>query len=225
MKQNDDNEMTDWYSLAPKKKYHNPSFADHQIGLPFRMLVIGGSGSGKTTLVMELVKRMKNTFNFILLCCKSSDEPLYELLSKKVPKECLAICEGMGAIPPVQDLEGAGQTLVIFDDLCIERGQQVIEEYFIRGRKVGEGVSCVYLTQSYYQTPKIIRLQCGYFCLKKLNSERDLNLILGECSLGVDKAELLRLYREATRAQRDFLMIDMAAPPEQKFRHNFLRYL
>jgi MinD superfamily P-loop ATPase len=189
------------------------------------MLIIGGSGSGKTTLVMELIKRMKNTFNHILLCCKSSDEPLYELLAKKVPNECLSVAEGMDAIPQVQDLSGAGQTLAIFDDLCIERGQQVIEEYFIRGRKVGEGVSCIYLTQSYYQTPKIIRLQCGYFCLKKLNSERDLNMILSECSLGVDKKELLRLYREATREQRDFLMIDMAAPADKRFRHNFLRFL
>lgn len=219
------NDMTDWYAMAPKTSSHNPSFENHKIGVPFRMLIIGGSGSGKTTLVLELLKRMKGTFNFVMVCCKSGDEPLYKLMQKKIPRESLAISEGIDSIPNVATLQNAGATLAIFDDLCIEKNQQVIEEYFIRGRKVGDGISCVYLTQSYYQTPKIVRLQCGYFALKKLNAERDLNMILNECSLGCDKKELLKLYKQATEKQRDFLMIDMVADGDNRFRHNFLKII
>lgn len=221
----DDNDMTDWYKLTKSKQYHNPSFKRHKLSIPFRMLIVGGSGSGKTTLLLELIKRMKNTFNFILICCKSADEPLYELLQTKLSKDQLMICEGIENVPPLDFLQDKGQSLVAFDDLCLERNQSSISEYFIRGRKVGEGVSCCYLTQSFYQSPKIIRLQCNYLAIKKLSSQKDLSLILSECSLGVNKKELIELYKRATAEQRNFLLIDMAAPAEQRFRQNFLKVL
>jgi len=44
------NGMVDYYKVMPKKfllQSHNPNYKDHELNLPFRMLIIGGSGAGK----------------------------------------------------------------------------------------------------------------------------------------------------------------------------------
>jgi hypothetical protein len=114
------------------------------------------------------------------------------------------------------------QVLMIFDDLVNMKNQAPIIEYFIRGRKLAGGISLIYLTQSYFLTPKTIRVNCDYVILKKLNSTKDLTYILREYNLGVDKKTLLKLYSEATRESSDFLLIDLQGPPTERFRHNFL---
>ena len=118
------------------------------------------------------------------------------------------------------------QSLLVFDDQVCESdaNQSIIKEWFIRGRKVGKGVSMVYLSQSYFKIPRLIRLQFGYLFLLKLSSSRDLNMILSECSLGdkVDKKELHEVYEEATKDKFNFLKIDLDCPDEnKKFSLNF----
>lgn len=223
------NSVTDWYGKIPdkmKKKYHNPAYKSHLIKIPFRMLVVGASGAGKSQLALEIIKRMKNTFQLIVLCVKSAHEPLYEFLRSKLDESQLQIFEGIENIPPLEMLQKhGGQILAIFDDLVLEKNQAIIGEYFIRGRKVADGVSCMYLTQSYYRTPKLIRINCNYIALKKLSSERDLNTILSEFSLGVDKIALLRMYKHATSEPRSFLMVDIDESSDKRFRKNFLELL
>ena len=217
--------MTDWYKQTKSRKYHNPSFKNHRLTIPFRMVIVGSSGSGKTTLFCEIIKRMKKTFNFILVCCRSADEPLYDLLRDKLPPDMFMIVEGAENIPSVDFLADKGQSLVAFDDLCLERDQSIISEYYIRGRKVGDGVSICYLTQSFVQCPKIIRQQCNYIALKKLACDDDVKFILRGCSLGIKKEKLLELYNKATAQQRNFLLIDISAPRKERFRLNFLELL
>lgn len=224
-----DNAVTDWYGKIPdkmKKKYHNPAYKKHLIKIPFRMLVVGASGAGKSQLALEIIKRMKGTFELIILCVKSAHEPLYEFLRSKLSEDQLKIYEGIENVPPLEMLQQhGGQILAIFDDLVLEKNQAIIGEYFIRGRKVADGVSCLYLSQSYYRSPKLIRVNCNYIALKKLSSERDLNTILSEFSLGIDKATLLRMYKHATSEQRSFLLVDIDETPEKRFRKNFLELL
>jgi DNA polymerase III delta prime subunit len=219
------NDLTKWYDRIPSnllKKYHNPSYDNHLINIPHRILLAGGSGSGKTTLVLELIKRMAKTFQLIVLCCKNSSEPLYEYLKSKLKPDELVVYEN-GVIPPPSEFDGMDeQVLMIFDDLVNMKNQAPIIEYFIRGRKLAGGISLIYLTQSYFLTPKTIRVNCDYVILKKLNSTKDLTYILREYNLGVDKKTLLKLYSEATRESSDFLLIDLQGPPTERFRHNFL---
>jgi hypothetical protein len=220
------NEMTQWYNRIPKdmlKKYHNPSYNNHLINIPCRILCAGGSGSGKSTLVLELIKRMNKTFQLIVLCCQNSDEPLYQFLKSRLKPDELVVYEG-GTIPPPSEFDGMDETqvLMIFDDLVNMADQRPIVEYFIRGRKLAGGISLMYLTQSYFKTPKTIRINCDYVFLKKLASTKDLSYILSEYNLGVDKATLLKLYKAATHEQGDFLLIDLQGDPAKRFRHNFL---
>lgn len=218
--------IVNYYDLIPDRlipKYHNPAFEKHGISVPFRMLIVGGSGSGKTNLIMEIIGRMPDTFQKLVLCVKNKDEPLYNFLSEQLKDDELEIYEGIDNVPPVETFDKCDdQILIVFDDLVLERNQSVIEQYFIRGRKIAGGISCAYLTQSYFQTPKTIRIQCNYILLKKLQSEKDLNLILSEFSLGLDKKTLLKLYKYATNDQLSFLMIDIGATAENRFRKNFL---
>ena len=97
------------------------------------------------------------------------------------------------------------QKLYIFDDIVLDKNP-LISEYFIRGRKMG--VSLLFLTQSFYQTPKIIRQNTRYFIILKLSGARDLSMILKELSISKTKEDLLKMYEYATRKKFDcFIMI------------------
>lgn len=215
-----------WYDHVPESmrpKYHNPAIKNHGITLPFRMIIVGNSGSGKTTLVLELLHRMKDTFGHVTVCCANSDEPLYKYLASKLDAENLTIVEGYENIPDIDSLEKDTQHLIVFDDLCLEKDQRRISEYFIRGRKISGGVSCIYLTQSYFAVPKVIRLQASYIILKKLSSLRDLNLVIKDFNLDKSKEEMLAMYQHCTAEPLSFLMVDINVAPEQRFRKNFLQ--
>lgn len=50
-------------------------------------------------------------------------------------------------------------------------------------------------------------------------------MILNESSLGVDIKKLVEIYKYATRDKFDFLLIDLDAEDDKKFRHNFLQII
>ena len=222
------NELTDWYKQLPKSllpNYHNPCFEHHKMSVPFRCCIIGGSGSGKTTLICEMIKRMQDTFGLIVLCVKNADEPLYNFLRMKIKPEQFQVYEN-GEVPPLEKYKDEEcQVLVIFDDLVAEKNQKPMIEWFIRGRKIAQGTSMVYISQSYFAIPKTIRIQCNYIMLKKLSSTKDLKSILRDFSLGLEPDELLTLYKYATQEQRDFLMLDLQSPTCERFRKSFLEII
>jgi adenylate kinase family enzyme len=219
------NEVINFYEIMPdslKPKYTNPHFHDHLLPHPMRMLIIGASGSGKTTIALTIIKRMADTFDHIILCCENADEPLYKFLKSKVKEEQLEICEGIGNMPDFNDLDEDSQYLVIFDDLCLAKDQRKICDLFIRGRKLAGGVSMMYLSQSYFAIPKIIRLNSTNVLLKKLSSMRDLNLILNDFRLDITKEQLQRMYKYCTERFEDFFHIDVATNEDaMRYRLNF----
>ena len=60
----------------------------------------------------------------------------------------------------------------------------------------------IYLSQSFYKTPKDIGLNCSHYCLYEFPSSREANRISSE--LGVDK----EIYRAATKKPFTFLYVD-----------------
>jgi hypothetical protein len=208
---------------AFQEKSHNPNYDVHKIQIPHRMAVIGGSGSGKTNIVINLIRQFNNTFKHIYIYTRCKDEALYEYLEAKIDKSFLTIKEGLTDFNKIdlnKEFKDKENILIIFDDLCLERDQSKIEELYIRGRKLF--VSVIYISQSYYKIPKTIRLQCQYIILKKISSTRDLNMILADASLGVDKKELNNIYKYAIHGDiTNFLLIDLVVPSEQSFRKCF----
>jgi hypothetical protein len=209
-----------YYEKIPvemRKVYHNPGFKKHGLKVPFRALVIGGSGSGKTNWLMNMIKITSGTFEHIAVCLKSKHEPLYEYLAKKLPN---SVTFYENQVPAMSELEQYGSSLIVFDDLVASKHlQNQISEYFIRGRK--QGISMVYISQSYYAVPKLIRQQCQYIIMKKLSSDKDLALILREYGFNVSFDDMMDLYEEATKTKEGFLMIDLEADNDKKFRHNW----
>jgi energy-coupling factor transporter ATP-binding protein EcfA2 len=216
--------IQDYYGIMPasfKTKYHNPCYSDHGINIPARILVIGSSGSGKSTLALEIIRRMQDTFSLIVLCVKCADEPLYNYLRSKIKPESIQVFEN-GVIPPIREYaDYDGQILFIFDDLVNERRQEPIIEYYIRGRKAAKGITMMYLSQTYYGIPKTIRLQANYVFVKKIQSIKDLNMMMRDYSLNLSKEELLQLYQYCTDAISNFMFIDLETTPEKRFRKNF----
>jgi hypothetical protein len=216
-------ELIDWYKVIPKKyilKTHNPHYDKHGISIPFRGLIVGGSGSGKTQTLVNLLKIFSGTFQNIYIITKNKDEPLYNFLEDELGDKGLKIFEGIDNAPALDEFNKKEQTLIIFDDLVLEKNQRVIEEYYIRARKLN--CSVIYLSQSYYAVPLNIRRNLTYLFIKRLQSLKDLFGILREYSLGIDKMKLKDIYDASTsHNKQDFLLVDMEAEPEDRFRKNF----
>ena len=150
-------------------------------------------------------------------------EPLYEFLEKKIGAKYIKFYTNLSELPTPNDIPHKDkQQLIIFDDQVNEKNQEVIKEWFIRGRKVGLGVSLIYISQDFHKIPTIIRRQFNYLILLKLSSNRDLNTVLRDFSY--DKG-VRDMYKEATRERFHFFNIDIDNPNDNKrFSHNWTDY-
>jgi ABC-type dipeptide/oligopeptide/nickel transport system ATPase component len=217
-------EIVDWYKKIPKKfllKSHNPHFDTHHIKLPFRMIIAGNSGSGKTQTLLNLLYNMPDTFEKIFIVTKNKDEPLYNYLEDKLGKDGLTIKEGLTELPDVDSLDKEQNNLIVLDDLVNEplKQQRPVADFFIRARK--KNASIIYISQSFYAVPKLIRDNINYLIIKQVSSMKNLTMICRECSLGIEKKQLKKIYDDATQSKQDFLLIDLEGDKDERFRKNF----
>lgn len=217
-------EIINWYEKIPKKylvKTHNPHYDSHHIKLPFRMIIAGNSGSGKTQTFLNLLHAMPNTFEKIFVVTKNKDEPLYNYLEDKLGKKGLSIKEGIHELPDLDKLSKEENNLIVLDDLVneSEKAQRPICDYFIRARK--KNCSIIYISQSFYQVPKLIRDNISYLIIKQVSSMKNLTMICRECSLGIEKKQLKNIYDDATANKTDFLLIDLEGDKDSRFRKGF----
>ena len=226
---NKNNEMTNFYQHKDIKKYvtkyHNPKFEDTQIEIPFRMGVISPSGGGKTQFLLNYISKSTDTFGHIIVVFKAQ-EPLYEFLRDKIGSKNITFYTKLTELPNPNDLNmGKKQILLIFDDQIAERVQTKIEEYFLRGRKVGGGISMCYLSQNFFQIPTLIRRQFNYVIILKLSGSKDMKSIIQNYSLGLDANEIVKLYKDATKEKFNFLKIAVEERDDNKrFSHNFTSF-
>jgi hypothetical protein len=88
-----------------------------------------------------------------------------------------------------------------------------------RGRK--SNCSVIIITQSYFALPKLIRLNCNYFILKKINSKMDIKSIVSNFSLDKTPDELFEMYQRSSTGV-NFFLIDIDTPDEtMRYRMNF----
>ena len=223
--------MENFYQLKDVKKHctkgHNPNYDLHYFEIPYRSLVVvAPSGSGKSNFITNIItlfcKGKEGTFDNIYIFCKCKDEPLYKYLADK-SKGSIEVHEDLKDLPALNDLNQCKQTLIIFDDFVTDlKKATTISEYFIRGRK--KGASIMFLSQSYYNTPKLIRQNINYVVVLKLGGSKDVNALMREVSIGLTKDELMAMYNDATKNKFDVLIVNLDKSSNERYRKNFLEY-
>jgi hypothetical protein len=207
MKKNGDNIINFYEHKSIKKyitSYHNPCFKDTQMTIPARIGIFTPSGSGKSQFVLKYIAKCSDTFGHVLIVCKAM-EPLYELLRDKIGSKNVTFYLKLTDLPAPNDLNtGNKQVLLIFDDQNVEKKQEKIEEYFLRGRKVGAGITMMYLAQNVFGIPTLIRRQFNYVIILILSGSKDLKAIIQNYSLGLDTNEIVKLCKDATKDKLNF---------------------
>lgn len=212
------------YDIMPKgllKTPDNPNFHLHGIKLPARICVSAPSGSGKSNMVVNFISlcsQGKGTFSRIQIVTKDASEPLYDYLKMKSP--AIQITEGLHTLPDLKTFDKDEQSLVIIDDLCLAKDQSNVMTYFIRCRKCG--VTVMYLSQSYFKIPLIVRQNSNYLIVLGLGNKRSINMMLGEVAIGASKEQLMEMYKYATKDKLHFLLVCIEeTDPNKKFRRDF----
>ena len=223
-----DGKIINMYEKIPKSfldKVDNPNFHLHNLKIPLRMCVVAPSGSGKSNFLLNLIHLFcagdKGTFSTIQIITRNKSEPLYKWLESEC--ESIRITEGLSTTPRLDDFDKNKNHLVIFDDLVLSKDLSMVENYYIRARKLN--CSVIFLSQSYFKIPKIIRNNCSYMVLLKLSGNREMNIIMSEFGLGVSKEQLLKIYEYATAEKFSPLIIDMEEDKEKRFRKGLLEIL
>lgn len=202
--------LINFYEHMKTDKRHNPNYESHQIELPFRGLINCASGGGKSNLFCNLLYEFNQTMHKIIIVSKA-EEPLYDMLQDKLKNISIHY---EGNVPEIEKMKKGQNGLIVFDDMVLTHNNK-IGEMFIRGRKLG--YSCIYISQSFYGTPKIIRQNVNYIWLGKGMSKRDLRLILSEFAMGISVDDLERIYNDLTKEQMNFMMLDLN---KRRIKHN-----
>ena len=182
---------------------------------PYRWLICGTSGSGKTNMLGNVLLKGWINYDKIAIYAPSlNDNATYKYITEQLeqvaaqndtPKSQLIMTgTSIDDIPPVEDFENGLRNIIIFDDMLTEKNQKIIETYFTRGRH--KGLCVFYLSQTYFDTPKLVRRNCNVVSLFNMDGRE-----VGELSRNIgmsDKKKLMKYYKEATQKPHGFLHID-----------------
>ena len=222
------------------KTKHNknwPYIPDH----PYRILIIGGSGSGKTNLLLNLIENQPD-IDKIYLYAKDPYEAKYQYLIKICEKVGIdhhndprAYIEYSNNIHDVYkninyyNPDKEKKILIVFDDMISDmihnkNLDSIVTELFIRGRKLN--ISLVFITQSYFKVPKVVRLNTTHFFIVKIRNKRGLQQIATNHSSDISTKDFINIYGECTFEPYSFLVIDttLASDNPLRFRKLFLKY-
>ena len=173
----------------------------------FRMLICAPSGSGKTNLLLHMINKPLLFFDKIYLYAKNLQQNKYQYLLKKFEplskKYGYNIIEASnGEIIPLPDMDDGNQKLIIFDDYLNTgaKNDREIRNYFTNSRN--KNCSCIYLSQSFYNTDKTIRLNCSHHCIFDFPSKNEQSRICQELNVKKDD------YLLATNEPYTFLYVD-----------------
>ena len=195
---------------------------------PFRFLICGSSGSGKSNMLMNLILKYLH-YDRIYLYAKSLNQSKYQYLADKIEELCdekdmncssfFFASDNLDEVVPISDLDSTKQNLVIFDDVLLEKNQSIIKEYFVRSRHAN--CSVIYLSQSYFNTPQIIRLNCNYFAIYDTTGQNLISLTK-EHGGSLTPEEFKKLFREAVSTPSSFFLIDKKTKIKKlRYRRNF----
>ena len=152
----------------------------------YRMLVTGASGSGKTNTLMYMLRKPLVYYDKIYLYTRNPHQDkvqdlkkVMDEVSQRVGCDVLEIKDPDDIMDTKEYPEGV-RKVVIFDDLvnAAENIQSKIANHFTDGRH--HQISPIYLTQSYFNTPVKLRLNCSHMIFYTPPTKKHCKLIADE---------------------------------------------
>ena len=218
------------------KTEHNPKWPyipDH----PYRILIIGGSGSGKINALWDLINNQPD-IDKIYLYAKDLYEAKYQFLIKKRestglkhfndPKAFIKYSNDMQDVYKNIDeynIDKDRKILIVLDDMIDDminnkKLNSVVTDLFIRGRKLN--ISLVFITQSYFNVPKDVRLNTSHFFIMKIPNKRELLQIVLNHSSDISTKHFIKIHKTYTAEPYSFSVNDttLASDNPLKFRKN-----
>ena len=120
------------------------------------------------------------------------------------------------------------KVLIVFDDMIADimsstKYKAIIKELFIRSRKLN--ISIVFITQSYFRTPKDARLNSTHYVIMKIQTREELQNSAQENSGDIDFKDFLKTYKDYTNEPYSCMIIDTTVPSgnPMRFRKNFYK--
>ena len=116
------------------------------------------------------------------------------------------------------------KVLLIFGDMIAdimrnEKFKAIVKELFIRCRKLN--ISIVFVTQSYFRTPKDARLNSTHYILMKIGNKKELKSIAEENSGHLDFKDFLKICNYCTKGPHSFMLVDTRPTAHVTFKKNF----
>ena len=116
------------------------------------------------------------------------------------------------------------KVLIIFDDMIAdimrsEKFKAIVKELFIRCRQLN--ISIVFITQSYFRTPKDASLNSTHFILMKIGNKKELKSIAEENSGHLDFKDFLKIYNDCSDKPYSFMMVDTRPTARVTFKKKF----
>ena len=197
---------------------------------PFRMLIIGPSGSGKTNTLLHLIDKF-HPIDKIYLYAKDTDEEKYQyLINKREQAGIKNLNDPHAFIEYSNDMNDVSEdinnynknrdkkVLIIFDDMIADI-KAIVKELFIRCRKLN--IYIVFITQSYFRTPKDARLNSTHYALMKMGNKKEVKSMAEENSGHLDFKDFLKIYNYCTNKPYSFMMVDTRPTARVTFKKNF----
>ena len=100
-----------------------------------------------------------------------------------------------------------------------EKFKAIVKELFIRCRKLN--ISIVFITQSYFRTPKDAILNSTLYILMKIGNKKELKSIAEENSGHLDFKDFLKKYNYCPNEPYSFMMVDTRPTAGITFKKNF----
>lgn len=174
---------------------------------PFRWIVAGQTGAGKTNKIFEHILNGELRFDKLYLYARHLFQDKYKALVNYyadlaerlgVPLDSLIeVGTEPEDIKSPDELDEEKDNLVIFDDfIASPEANDRISDWFIRGRHAN--ASIIYLTQSYFNMPKVMRLQASDTTVFKTNNSSELRAIYQRAASNMDFDDFLQEFKKQT---------------------------
>ena len=95
---------------------------------------------------------------------------------------------------------------MIADMIYNKKLNSIVTELFIRGRKLN--ISLVFITQSYFETPKYVRPNTTHFFISKIPNKRELQQIVINHSSDISTNDFIKIHKKFTAEPYSFLVND-----------------